>query len=192
MTAPLSPGSEEEGHPQRVDSLGLWGERQVGGPAGRAAVTNGAREALACAAFASLAWAVCTVNALSILHDAGRGGGAVPAWPPWTTEYTSLAGSITALPIAIFAARFARSARPPALRAAIAVAASFCFSLLHIGVMVGLRALVWRMRGQVYGFDFGGDWFYEYRKDALSFAILLLLLIRQTFTTVLKKYLNMK
>jgi hypothetical protein len=177
MATPLSPEANRDGHPQRADSLGLWGERPGGGAAGLVPVTNGPREALACAAFVLLAFAVCTVDALSILHDAARGGGSIPVWQPWTTEYTSLAGSIIALPIAIAAARFFRSARPPALRVGVVIAASFAFSLLHIGVMVGLRVLIWRLRDGVYGFDFGGDWLYEYRKDALSFAILFFLLL---------------
>jgi len=175
--APLSPRADRCGHPQRADSLEHWGERHGAGAAGHLVVTNGAGEALACAAFIALAFAVCTVDALSILHDSARGGGSIPVWQPWTTEYTSLAGSIIALPIAIAAARFARSARPSALRIAVVLAASFGFSLLHIGVMVALRALLWRLRGRVYGFDFGGDWLYEYRKDAVSFAILFFLLI---------------
>ena len=126
--------------------------------------------------FVLLAWAVCTVNALSILHDVARDGGSIPSWQPWVTEYTSLAGSIVALPIGIFAARLAGSARPLAAKAMILIPASLAFSLLHIGVMVGLRMLIWRSQSEIYRFDLGGEYLYEYRKDALSFAVLLLFL----------------
>lgn len=133
-------------------------------------------EALACAAFVLLAASVCTVNALSILHDVARNGGSIPSWQPWVTEYTSLTGSIAALPIAILAARLAGAARTRLAQAMILLAASLAFSLLHIGVMVGLRIAIWRARGEVYGFDLGADWLYEYRKDAVSFALLILFL----------------
>jgi hypothetical protein len=173
---PLSLTRTDGGHPLSADSRRIWGEWRGPGPGGRLLGTNGAKQALACIAFVLLAWAVCTVNALSILHEVARNGGSIPLWQPWVTEYTSLAGSIVALPIAIVAARLAGSVRRLLARAMIVIPASFCFSLLHIGVMVGLRALIWRMQNEVYRFDLGAEWLYEYRKDAVSFALLLLFL----------------
>jgi hypothetical protein len=167
----------DDGHPRRADQRNIWGEWLGPGPGGGRLGTNGARLALACATFVLLAWAVCTVNALSILHDVARNGVSIPLWQPWVTEYTSLAGSIVALPIALAAARLSGSIRPLVARAMVVITASLCFSLLHIGVMVGLRALIWRMRGGVYRFDLGAEWLYEYRKDAVAFAILFLFLI---------------
>lgn len=175
--APLSLIRAGGGHPQSADLRPVWGERHGPGAGGRAPGTNGAKEALACAAFLLLAFAVCTVNALSILHDDARNGGSLPSWQPWVTEYTSLTGSIVALPIAIAAARLARSVRGLLARALIVIPASICFSLLHIGVMVGLRVLIWRMQSHVYRFDLGAEWLYEYRKDAVSFALLLVFLL---------------
>ena len=175
--APLSLIGADGGHLQRADSRRIWGEWRGPGPGGFRRGTIGADEALACATFVLIAGAVCTVNALSILHDVARNGGSLPSWQPWVTEYTSLTGSIAALPVGIAAARLAGSARRLAARALIVVAASLLFSLLHIGVMVGLRMLIWRAQGEIYRFDLGAEWLYEYRKDAVSFAILIMFLL---------------
>ena len=106
-----------------------------------------------------------------------RSGGSIPTWQPWVTEYTSLAGAIIALPAGIMAARFARASHRRFVQAMIVVPASVAFSLIHIGAMVALRILIWRAQSETYRFDLGAEWFYEYRKDALSFAVLFLFLL---------------
>jgi len=58
----------------------------------------------------------------------------------------------------------------------ILLAASLLFSFLHVATMVGLREALWWGRGYDYSFDFAGDWLYEYRKDAVGFALALLFL----------------
>ena len=57
---------------------------------------NGAPALLACATVVVLGAAMCTVNALSILHDSARAGETIAPWRPWATEYTSLLGLVAA------------------------------------------------------------------------------------------------
>jgi hypothetical protein len=171
-TLALPPGASL-GHLKRADSPGLGDERRGHGTGGRSPGTNGAAEIGACAAFILVAAAVCTVNALSILDDASRDGRAIMAWEPWATEYTSLAGSIVALPVGLAAAALIRRARLAWQRGLVALSGSLAFSGVHVATMVALRMLLWRFLGHVYHFNFGREWLYEYRKDALSYALLL-------------------
>jgi hypothetical protein len=132
--------------------------------------TNGnARLAWAALAFILLLAAACTINALSILDDAARNGVALPRWEPFGLEYSSLAGSVIALPIVLLAERLAFGRHW--LRLAILLPASILFSLVHVATMVALRHLFWWSQGESYGYDYGAVWLYEYRKDALTFAV---------------------
>jgi hypothetical protein len=161
-------------HLQRADLLGFWGERRGPGTGGWRLGLNGAGLG-ACTAFVLIAAAFCTVNALSILDDAAREGRAITHWVPWATEYSSLAGSIVALPVGVAAVTLIGRARRLWSRLLLALAGSLVFSAVHVGTMVALRMLLWRILGRSYNFAFGREWLYEYRKDALSYALLLTL-----------------
>jgi hypothetical protein len=171
-----SSGEEPGSHPQRADSQSFGGERRGPGTGGRAVGTNGVVLFRVCIGLILIGAVICAVNALSILDDAVREGKAIVRWQPWATEYTSLAGLIAGLPIAIAAERFAAGARGLASRVTVAILASMPFSLVHLGAMVALRELLWRVLGRSYGFDFGQDWLYEYRKDAIAYGVALLVL----------------
>lgn len=137
---------------------------------------NGRRVLGACAAVILLAAVTCAVNALSILHEAAREGRDVPGWQPWATEYTSLAGLVVALSIAVAAEHFARAARNRATAIAILLGGSLAFSFVHVVTMVALREGLWWSLGRDYSFDFAGDWLYEYRKDVIAYGLTLLFL----------------
>jgi hypothetical protein len=150
-------------------------ERQGQVTGGTRPGANG-RQSPALLAVAAIAAAICTVNALSILDEAGRSGEALTPWKPWTTEYTSLAGLLTALPIAVAAERHSVAGGRLGRGAAVILFGSVLFSAVHVAVMVALRHLVWWVEGEVYSFDLGRDWLYEYRKDLLGYVFALIAL----------------
>jgi len=125
-----------------------------------------------------LAWSAislisCTVNVLSILHEADRQGEAIVAWKPWLYEMSSFAGwSLTLLLLLPWNERMAGRSLALPVRLACYAAASLAFSALHVGMMVGLRKAVFWMTGGFY--DFGRtapEFLYEYRKDLVSFLV---------------------
>lgn len=138
--------------------------------------TNGDRTLMACAAAVLLAFLACTVNALSILHEADRNGVHIARWHPWVTEYSSLLGFVAALPVAVIAFRFVRRETRLGRRVAALLLASLLFSAVHVAAMVALREGWWWLAGGDYAFPLGREWLYEYRKDALGFAIVVALL----------------
>ncbi len=134
--------------------------------------TNGrSRLIRACLIVILLLATVCTVNALSILDEAAANHLPLPAWQPFSLEYSSLAGSVIALPIAVLAERHA-AGRDMARALALLVPASLIFSAVHVAAMVALRHLLWWSHGEAYSFG-GPGLLYEYRKDAISFALIL-------------------
>lgn len=135
-------------------------------------MTYGGHLAAAYLALATLVFAACTINALSILDEVARDGRVLPAWQPFGAEYTSFAGTLCVLPIAILT-EHALTRSHPVRSAAVAVTASLLFSALHVAIMVGLRHILWWSQGSSYEFDYRADWLYEYRKDALSFLLAL-------------------
>ena len=90
---------------------------------------------------------------------------------------SSLAGSLVALPVALAALTLIGRARRPWSRRLLLLGGSVPFSAVHVATMVGLRMLLWRILGGHYGYAFGREWLYEYRKDALSYALLLAFLL---------------
>lgn len=134
--------------------------------------TNGHPHFLrACIVIILLLGTVCTINALSILDEAAAEHVRLPAWQPFGLEYSSLAGSIAALPIAVLVERFALG-RSAVRAIAAAIPASLLFSAVHVAAMVSLRHLLWWSHGLSYSFE-SPSLFYEYRKDAISFAVIL-------------------
>ncbi|HZG45507.1 MAG TPA: LytTR family transcriptional regulator DNA-binding domain-containing protein [Allosphingosinicella sp.] len=169
--APASPD-----HLESADPRTGWDERRVPGPTGLLPGTNGRRTLAACSAAMTLAFAICTVNALSILHEAGRDGERIAAWQPWITEYTSLLGLLVALPSAVVAERHFNDHTRLIWRACALLLGSFVFSAVHVPVMVALREAWWSLLGSDYSFDFRRDWLYEYRKDLVGFTVVVALL----------------
>ncbi|MEE4210795.1 MAG: LytTR family DNA-binding domain-containing protein, partial [Parvularcula sp.] len=158
----------------RSRSVGTSGDRP-----GRAATVD----AFAFPFFVAAALSVVFVNALSLQTEAARQGVALGA-APWIEEGTSAAAVILLLPVVMkLTAKvgFALTWRVLGIYAA----ASVVFSLAHVALMVTARE--WLMplaTGENYAF-FGDplrELFYEYRKDALTFATMVgaLFLLRRT------------
>lgn len=115
----------------------------------------------------------CTVNVLSILHEADRHGDAITAWKPWLYEMSSCASwSVVLMLLLPWNERLAQRSLNLPLRLLCYAVASVACSALHVGLMVGVRKAVFWMTGGTY--DFGRtapEFLYEYRKDLVSFLL---------------------
>lgn len=149
---------------------------------GGSAVTSGAaRRAirLSWLAFAGISGAFAVVNAVSVIDDYARLGRPLEVWEPWTWEMTSVAAWLALAPFILAAALRLRPTRYswPKIVAA-HVLLSLVVSLAHVGLMTGLRHLVYVLAGDVYdpGGSLGRILVYEYRKDLITYFALVLIL----------------
>jgi len=112
------------------------------------------------------------VNTATALMDYQRDGRPIQAWEPMAWEWSSALVSLALVPAVIwFTRRYPLHFDTWRRRLAPYLAASVAWSLLHVLGMVALRKLAYAAQGSSYDF---GDWprelFYEYLKDALTFA----------------------
>jgi hypothetical protein len=125
--------------------------------------------------FGGITAAICTANVFSELTDYARDGAQLAWWKPALWEYSSAVMTWALIPAiawlyrrAPIAARIWRWALP------LHFLATVVFSQVHVGGMVLLRKLGYALMGAHY--DFGAwwpDWFYEYRKDFVTYALIL-------------------
>ena len=126
------------------------------------------------AGFLLLGAAQGTANALSRMADMESAGYAVAGWRVAIDEATSFAAWTACLvPIWLLVAWL----RPPRVAWPLAIAlhllATVAVSLLHVGLMVGLRHAIYGLIGADYDFGpWGEALVYEYRKDALSYVLI--------------------
>lgn len=148
------------------------------------ALTSGAwrqssrgRLAVAIAVFAAVAIVDAVVNAASVLDDRRREGAAIESWEPFLWESTSAFAWLLLAPLIFLAAR---KLRPPQYSWPVAILSyamlTVPVSLAHVGIMLGLRELAYAAAGAAYrlGTPVADVLLYEYRKDALSCATLIL------------------
>lgn len=117
-----------------------------------------------------------TINASSNIMEAQRDG-ELPfmIWEPFVWEYSSAIGTLLLFPALVWLLKtqpFNWQKIPRSLL--LYLLASIAFSLLHIGIMVTIRKLIYTVQGMYY--DFGLVWFellYEYRKDLWGFLFLI-------------------
>ncbi len=144
---------------------------------GKASVTNGAdradlwRGGAIVVLGAALVVVVNTLTTWWDTPDAAR-------WEPMVWEVSSLIGLVAAIWIPWLAAAkapadelLAAGWKTKAHFVAVHVAALFAYALLHVGIFVLIRHLAYGLMGQDYDFD-GGFWF-EFRKDLLSYMLFL-------------------
>ncbi|MDO1527562.1 LytTR family DNA-binding domain-containing protein [Fulvimonas sp. R45] len=119
-----------------------------------------------------------TLNAVFNSVDAQLGHPQLPAWIPWTWEFSSALLVLALLPAVIaFERRWPIRLDDWPWRVPQHLAASVAFSLVHVGGMVGLRKLAYAMAGRHY--DFGPWWLnfgYEYLKDVRSYFLFVAIL----------------
>ena len=114
-------------------------------------------------------------NAFTEITDLARGGVHVATWEPVTWEFSSIICIWLLLPAIGWWLRQFPLIHGGWLRSLPAhVLATLPFSLLHVGGMVALRELVYRLVGWQYHFGpWWPNWLYEYRKDFVSYWLLL-------------------
>ena len=121
-----------------------------------------------------------TLLASSEIMEAQRNNASLPfeIWEPFVWEYSSAISTLVLLPF-IFMLLRNIPFNWQAIRYSLFqyfVAASV-FSLLHVGIMVGLRKLSYFIVQRSYDFgNLGFELFYEYRKDLWSFIFLIIFL----------------
>lgn len=116
------------------------------------------------------------VNSLSVASDVVRRGVRVDPAEPWIWELSSAASLLVCFWILLIADDALRArVRSVWPRLAAYAAASVVFCIAHVAMMVALRHLAYRFTGSQYDFGpwAGGLW-YEYRKDLLTFIVMLI------------------
>jgi hypothetical protein len=154
-----------------------WDGWRRGGTSGFAQRTNGgtlAAAARACLAVAAFIFLIDSVNVLSLLDEAARGGRALPAWIPVAKELSSGLGCLLGCGLVYLAMRLATPGRAGWPRLALVHAlGTITFSSLHHALMTQLRIVIFTMNGLRYHRPpLPADWLYEYRKDVLAYAII--------------------
>jgi hypothetical protein len=125
--------------------------------------------------FSALLLIEAVVHALSELSNYARLGDPLAPWEPFTWEFSSVLviGALIPL-IAIFKRRFPIDTRSWRLTVPVHLLATVPYSIIHVTGMVALRKLVYVAVGSHY--DFGplhSGWLYEYRKDFVSYWLIL-------------------
>lgn len=114
-----------------------------------------------------------TVNATSVVMEAKRASAELPfnLWEPFVWEYSSAISTLLLFPVIVWLLnRFPFDWQKLRRSLAVYLIASVLYSFSHVGIMVGLREIVYLGMGGDYNFgDFWFEMIYEYRKDLMSF-----------------------
>lgn len=152
---------------------------EVRGASGAAPVTSGATPFRLWMLSAFPLGLVALINTTSVLMEDPPGERDFQAWEPALWEGSSAIVLFALVPLVW---RWMRRwpVRPPWLRAGLVhLLLSLPFSLIHVAGMVAIRQLGYRLMGGSYDFFFQGvgvTLLYEWRKDLLSYGLLLLIL----------------
>ena len=125
--------------------------------------------------FGGITLATCTANVFTALSNYGREGIHLAWWEPTLWEYSSGAMILALVPaIAWLYRRAPITARTWRWAVPLHLAVTPVFSLIHVGGMVLLRKLGYALMHAHYNFGaWWPDWFYEYRKDLVAYALIL-------------------
>jgi LytTr DNA-binding domain len=119
--------------------------------------------------------AITTVNALTDLSNFAREGRSLSPWEPFTWEYSSAVLMWLLIPaVAWLNNRLLITARSWKWTVPSHIFATLPYSIVHVSGMVAVRKLAYMAAGAHY--DFGAplaSWFYEYRKDFVSYWLIL-------------------
>jgi hypothetical protein len=121
---------------------------------------------------------IATSNVFTTIADWARGGLRLPAWEPAAWEFSSVLCLWLLIPAVGWWLRQFPLIQPRWPRSLPAhLLATLPFSLLHVAGMVALRDLVYRLLGGYYHFGrWWPTWLYEYRKDFVTYWLVLLAL----------------
>lgn len=114
-------------------------------------------------------------NTATAQIDVARAGLGYASWEVASWEVSSALAVLMLVPLVVwFTARWPVHLDNGLRRLPLYLAASVAWSLAHVGLMVGMRMLVYAWHGEVY--VFGNAFVYEYLKDVRTFLGLVLLL----------------
>ena len=126
--------------------------------------------------FGGITLAICTANVFTALSNYARDGIRLEWWEPALWEYSSGAMVLALVPaIAWLYRRAPITSRSWRWAVPLHIAVTPVFSLIHVGGMVLLRKFGYALMHAHY--DFGAwwpAWFYEYRKDFVTYLLILL------------------
>jgi LytTr DNA-binding domain len=124
--------------------------------------------------FAVLLFLIALSNASSVLADHVRAGNPLPVWEPLVWELSSTTVLWLLVPMVARAlARFSLSQGDWRRHLPVHLLATVPFSLLHTLGMVLIRQAAYALAGSHYRFGpWWTNWLYEYRKDALTYAVI--------------------
>ena len=125
--------------------------------------------------FGGITLAICTANIFTALSNYARDGVHLAWWEPTLWEYSSGAMILALVPAIAWLYRRA-PVTAPTWRWAVPLhlVVTPVFSLIHVGGMVLLRKLGYALMHAHYHFGaWWPDWFYEYRKDLVAYALIL-------------------
>jgi hypothetical protein len=124
--------------------------------------------------------AVTAVNALTLITDGERAGTLADSRVPWVLEITSVIALFVLIPlVGLWERRFPFAPDNWRMLLLAHLGGSIVFSALHIVGLWLLRSLIWPVMfgaPYIHFADLPTDLIYEYRKDVLPYAVLILLL----------------
>ncbi|HET9817630.1 MAG TPA: LytTR family DNA-binding domain-containing protein [Rhodanobacteraceae bacterium] len=125
--------------------------------------------------FGGITTAICTVNIFTTLADHARVGEPLQPWEPVLWEYSSAVLVLALIPLIAWLHRRAPlTAGTWRWAVPLHLAATPIFSILHVTGMVLLRKLGYLAMHGHYSFGpLWPDWLYEYRKDFVTYALIL-------------------
>jgi hypothetical protein len=127
------------------------------------------------AIFGGITVAICTMNVFTELTDHAREGNPLQWWEPVLWEYSSAVLLWALIPaIAWLYRRAPITASTWRWAVPLHLAITPVYSLIHVGGMVLLRKLGYGLLGGHYRFGpWLSDWIYEYRKDLVTYGLIL-------------------
>lgn len=160
----------------RRGEAGTSGEGPV--TSGNPAVTSGGPSRAAWLALLLILILVTAVNSSSILMQMPSGKRDFEAWEPWVWEASSGIAILMMVPLAHWAFRRWPPLPPSWHKAGAHLATTLIFSVGHVALLWGLRSVVYWLMDGVYawgGDGLGYEFLFEWRKDVLVYALLLIL-----------------
>lgn len=124
-----------------------------------------------------------TANSVTTGIDLARTASGIAPWEPWAWEFSSGLIMLMLIPVMLaFDRRFPLERSQPRRHFAWHFLFTLPYSALHVLGMVAVREIIYWWMGGNYDFgDWRGEFFYEYLKDARSYAGILALIYLYRF-----------
>ncbi|MCO7222793.1 LytTR family DNA-binding domain-containing protein [Pleionea sp. CnH1-48] len=123
------------------------------------------------------------INATSVLMEYARRGDSIGSWEPFVWEFSSTVVGLILIGFILLVDRH-YPLHYGVIRRHLSyhLLATLVYALLHVSGMVALRQLAYWWAGSEYDFGhWGREFFYEYRKDLLTYGSIMLVLYSYRF-----------